>query len=112
MRAAQSRRVAPPSSVAYAATCQYRGENNFTTPLCPRRREIDKNVDSLINDFEVPRATSAPPHLQEARYGGPQVVSSAVLSIQVSTFQKPLSKLVVPHNNRVKQPDCRSMRYI
>ena len=41
-----------------------------------RRREIDKNVDRLIDDFEVPRATSAPPHLQEGRWGGPQVVST------------------------------------
>lgn len=40
-----------------------------------RRREIDKNVDSLINDYDVPRATSAPPHLQDGRWGaGPQVV--------------------------------------
>lgn len=39
------------------------------------RREIDKNVDRLIDEFEVPRATSAPPHLQEGRWGaGPQLV--------------------------------------
>ncbi|EIE25983.1 hypothetical protein COCSUDRAFT_64928 [Coccomyxa subellipsoidea C-169] len=40
----------------------------------PNWREIDKNVDRLIDEFEVPRATSAPPHLQEGRWGGgPQV---------------------------------------
>ena len=39
------------------------------------RREIDKNVERLIDDLDVPRATSAPPHLQEGRWGGPQQVS-------------------------------------
>ncbi len=29
------------------------------------RREFDKNVARLVDDFDVPRATSAPPHLQE-----------------------------------------------
>ena len=41
----------------------------------PNWREIDKNVERLIDDLDVPRATSAPPHLQEGRWGGPQQVS-------------------------------------
>ncbi len=53
-----------------------------------RRREIDKNVDRLIDEFEVPRATSAPPHLQEGRWGaGPQLVRAhGQLQAQSSTM--------------------------
>ena len=32
--------------------------------VAARRRQIDKNVASLIDDFE-PRSTSAPPHLED-----------------------------------------------
>ena len=41
------------------------------------RREIDRNVARLIEDYDIPRATSAPPHLEDRWVS--QLVSHVVL---------------------------------
>ena len=72
---AQSAARSPPSFLLLAVSSRRLG--TVTVPLqhiqglpsltnlrrC--RREFDKNVASLVDDMEVPRATSAPPHLED-----------------------------------------------
>lgn len=56
------------------------------------RREFDKNVASLVDDMEVPRATSAPPHLED-RWAAQLVRFSLCLTRQIllNKYQKTLA---------------------